>query len=57
MYRRVHSIIPTEKFVKDIRHYEKNKIFSHIFEDIEFIVKELKVGHLIGDPIARFGLY
>ena len=48
-----YTVIPTDKFLSDIKYYIQKKNFLHIDDDIEEIVEALEKGKLIGDAISN----
>ena len=50
----MYTVIPTDKFSKDVEYYVKKKKFKHIGNDIGKIVTALEGGHLLGDDIPGF---
>lgn len=46
------EVIPTEKFLSDIKYYIQKKKFLHIDDDIEEIVNSLENGNLVGEAIS-----
>lgn len=51
-----YEIIPTEKFIDDLEHYERKRKFRHIDDDVQTVVDELEKGNLIGDAIDGLSL-
>lgn len=47
----MYTVIPTERFEKDVKYYIKKKGFTHIGEDIKVITDELEKGNLVGTEI------
>ena len=47
----MYTVIPTERFEKDVKYYIKKKGFTHIGEDIKVITDELEKGNLVGPEI------
>lgn len=47
------TIIPTDKFNKDVEYYVKKKKYKNIQKDIKAVTDELENGNLIGDEIPR----
>lgn len=47
-----YTVIPTDKFLLDIKYYIQKKNFLHIDDDIEEIIESLEKGELIGDAIS-----
>ena len=49
----MYTIIPTEQFAKDVKHYIKKKKFISIGKDIKRVTDELEQGNLIGDEVPN----
>lgn len=47
------TIIPTKRFLQDVKYYVKRKRFVNIGQDISRIVKDLEEGNFIGDEISN----
>ncbi len=47
----MYTVIPTERFEKDVKYYVKKKGFTHIGADIKVITDELEKGNLVGTEI------
>ncbi len=47
----IYTVIPTERFEKDVKYYIKKKKFTHIGADIKAVTDELEKGNLIGTEI------
>ena len=47
----MYTVIPTERFEKDVKYYVTKKGFVHIGKDIKAITDELEKGNLIGTEI------
>ena len=45
------TVIPTERFEKDVKYYIRKKGFVHIGADIKVVTDELQKGNLIGTEI------
>lgn len=48
---KMYTVIPTERFEKDVKYYVKKKGFVHIGKDIKVITDESEKGNLIGTEI------
>lgn len=47
----MYQIIPTQRFVSDVKYYVKKKHYVQIGEDIKRVTDELQNGNLVGDEI------
>lgn len=47
----MYTVIPTERFEKDVKYYIKRKGFLHIGADIKVVTDELEKGNLVGTEI------
>jgi len=48
-----YTVIPTDKFNKDVEYYVRKKKYTHIKEDIKRVTDELEKGNLVGDEIPN----
>ena len=49
----MYKVIPTERFMKDVKYYVKKKGFGKINQDIKSVTDELETGNLIGNEIPN----
>ncbi len=48
-----YTVIPTDKFLDDVKFYIKKKKFTHIDDDIDTVTSLLEQGQFIGDAISN----
>lgn len=48
----MYTVIPTERFEKDVKYYVKKKGFTHIGANIKVITDEMEKGNLVGTEIS-----
>jgi mRNA-degrading endonuclease RelE of RelBE toxin-antitoxin system len=51
-----YNVIPTKKFLKDMKYYVRKKNYYKLKDDMAELVKELEEGNLVGDEIPDLKL-
>lgn len=51
-----YRVAPTERFLKDMKHYIKKKKYHKLRDDMDKLVEDLEEGNLVGDEIPGLGL-
>ncbi|AEB77366.1 hypothetical protein IRP63_14700 (plasmid) [Clostridium botulinum] len=46
-----YEVIPTDKFISDLKFYINKRKYKHIDDDVDIVVEQLEKGVLVGDTI------